>query len=112
MSAPDSHIPSSRKRPRITGATIRTWLPLMLIAVAIIGAPIRIFAADGLPRLKAVESELHGVERENEQMMSEIARLRARVLRIRQDPKTIERLARDDLGLVRNNEVIFQFPRN
>ncbi|MCK6592584.1 MAG: septum formation initiator family protein [Polyangiaceae bacterium] len=30
--------------------------------------------------------------------------------RLRDDPSAVERIARDDLGLVRQTEVVFQFP--
>ena len=40
----------------------------------------------------------------------EIEELRGRVERLRDDPTAVERIARDDLGLVRQSEVVFQFP--
>ncbi len=89
----------------------RKWLPLGLLTVAVVGAPLMIFSRDGLPRLRAVERELVGVESENAQLEREIGILRATVQRLRDDPATLERLARDDLGLIRQNEVIFQFPK-
>ena len=79
--------------------------------MAVVGAPLMIFSRDGLPRLRAVERELVGVESENAQLEREIGILRATVQRLRDDPATLERLARDDLGLIRQNEVIFQFPK-
>ena len=75
-----------------------------------VGAPLMIFSQDGMPRLRAVEGELSGVVRENTQLESEIRVLRATSRGLRDDPATLERLARDDLGLIRQNEVIFQFP--
>ncbi|MEQ9325341.1 MAG: hypothetical protein RIF41_39605, partial [Polyangiaceae bacterium] len=40
-------------------------LPIGLLALALVGAPIMIFSRDGMPRLEAVEKELDTVEREN-----------------------------------------------
>jgi cell division protein FtsB len=34
------------------------------------------------------------------------------VARLRDDPAALERIARDDLGLVRQTEVVFQFQRS
>ena len=69
-----------------------------------------IFSRDGMPRLEAVEKELDTVERENADLQREIDLLRARVTRLRDDPAAVEQLARDELGLIRQSEVVFQFP--
>ena len=42
-------------------------------------------------------------------MGQQITELRAQVKRIKDDPAAVERVARDELGLVRQTEVIFQF---
>jgi cell division protein FtsB len=89
---------------------VRTLLPLGLLGLAVVGAPLMIFSQDGLPRLRAVERELAGVATENAEMEREIHVLRATVRGLRDDPATLERLARDGLGLIRHNEVIFHFP--
>jgi cell division protein FtsB len=81
-----------------------------LLIVAVLGAPVMIFSRDGLPRLRSVERELAGVETENVGLARDIHILRARVRGLRDDPATLERLARDELGLIGQNEVIFQFP--
>jgi cell division protein FtsB len=85
-------------------------LPIGILAVALIGAPIMIFAPEGLPRMRAVEKELSDVEEDNAQLRREIDALRGNVARLRDDPAAIERIARDNLGLVRQTEVVFQFP--
>jgi cell division protein FtsB len=85
-------------------------LPIGILAVALIGAPIMIFSPEGLPRLRAVEKELSDVEEDNAQLRREIESLRGNVARLRDDPAAIERIARDNLGLVRQTEVVFQFP--
>lgn len=85
-------------------------LPIGLLAVALIGAPLMIFSRDGVPRLEAVDKELGTVERENTELRREIDVLRAQVGRLRDDPAAVERLARDELGLIRQSEVVFQFP--
>jgi cell division protein FtsB len=85
-------------------------LPIGLLALALVGAPAMIFSSEGLPRLRAVEQELGAVDQENEELRRHIEVLRARVARLRDDPAVIERLARDELGLVRQSEIVFQFP--
>jgi cell division protein FtsB len=86
-------------------------LPLSILAMAIIGAPVMMLAPEGLPRLRALSKELAAVERETSELRQDIQHLRGRVQHLREDPAAIERLARDELGLVRSSEVVFQFPR-
>ncbi|MCC6559497.1 MAG: septum formation initiator family protein [Polyangiaceae bacterium] len=69
-----------------------------------------IFSPQGLPRLRGLERELADVEDENAALGREIEALRGRVARLRDDPTALERIARDNLGLVRQTEVVFQFP--
>lgn len=77
--------------------------------MALIGAPILIFEPEGLPRMRALEEELTAVESENAVLRSDIQRLRAEVGDLRDHPDAVERIARDQLGLVRKNEIVFQF---
>ena len=86
-------------------------LPIAVLVVALVGAPILIFSPEGLPRLRGLERELAAVDEENRRLEREIEELRGRVERLRDDPAAVERIARDDLGLVRQSEVVFQFPQ-
>jgi cell division protein FtsB len=88
---------------------IERFLPIAILAMAVIGAPVMIFAPQGLPRLRGLERELADVDDENAQLRREIEGLRGQVTRLRDDPRAVERIARDDLGLVRQSEVVFQF---
>jgi cell division protein FtsB len=84
-------------------------LPLLILVLAVVGAPVLIFAPQGLPRLRGLQKELADVEEENADLRRDIEALRGRVSRLRDDPTALERLARDNLGLVRQTEVVFQF---
>lgn len=86
-------------------------LPVAVLALALLGAPVMIFSSEGLPRLRGVEKELETVQKENRQLRRDIEVLRARVARLRDDPAAVEQLARSELGLVRQSEVVFQFPK-
>lgn len=98
--------------PRVSRGTLilERVLPIAILALALIGAPIMIFSPEGLPRLRSVERELRDVEDDNAELRREIDTLRGKVARLRDDPAAIERIARDNLGLVRQTEVVFQFP--
>jgi cell division protein FtsB len=84
-------------------------LPIAVLVVAVIGAPVLIFSPQGLPRLRGLQKELADVDDENAELRRDIDSLRGRVERLRDDPGAVERIARDDLGLVRQSEVVFQF---
>jgi cell division protein FtsB len=84
-------------------------LPVAILVLAVVGAPILIFSPQGLPRLRGLERELSEVDDENADLRREIDGLHGRVTRLRDDPGALERIARDNLGLVRQTEVVFQF---
>jgi cell division protein FtsB len=86
-------------------------LPIAILATAAIGVPVMILAPPGLPRLRALSKELADVEQENASLRLEVQQLRGKVQHLRDDPTAVERIARDELGLVRSTEVVFQFPR-
>jgi cell division protein FtsB len=84
-------------------------LPILVLIVAAVSVPVLILNPEGWPRMRALEQELTRVERENEGLRSAIGQLRRDVKELRDNPAAIERIARDQLGLVRKNEVVYQF---
>lgn len=84
-------------------------LPLAVLAVAAISVPVLMLSPTGLPRLRNLEAERQRADEEISRLGSQIAGLRAEVSRIKTDPAAVERAARDELGLVRTTEVVFQF---
>ncbi|MFO0616008.1 MAG: septum formation initiator family protein [Polyangiaceae bacterium] len=90
---------------------IERVLPIALLLLAIIAAPVMIFSAEGLPRLRGLQREYDGVLEENKKLEREIEELRGHADRLREDPKAVEGIARTDLGLVRQSEVVFQFKK-
>src|SRR5437016_2628751 len=87
-------------------------LPIGLLAIALIGVPVLIFQPEGLPRMRALEKELADVEAENATLRRDVGRLRVEVKDLRDDPAAVERIARDQLGLVRKSEIVFQFGKS
>ncbi len=83
--------------------------PVAILLLAGIGAPVLIFSPQGLPRLRGLQKELADVEEENADLHREIDGLHGTVSRLRDDPGAVERIARNNLGLVRQTEVVFQF---
>ncbi len=95
---------------RDAGITAAWLLPLGLLLLASVVVPLRVFETEGLPRYRALRQELHETREKNDRMRREVLQLREHVGRLQNDPEAIERLARDELGMLRNDEIVFQFP--
>jgi cell division protein FtsB len=86
-------------------------LPLAVLTISVIAVPVLVLEPEGLPRMRALEKELDGVKTENAELRHEVGRLRTEVKDLREDPAAVERIAREQLGLVRKSEVVFQFEK-
>lgn len=84
-------------------------LPLAILVVAVVAVPVMILSPTGLGRLGALRQERTKADEEISRLGQQITELRAEVKRIKDDPAAVERVARDELGLVRQTEVVFQF---
>jgi cell division protein FtsB len=84
-------------------------LPLAVLALAAISVPMLMLSRTGLPRLQSLRDEKVRADEEVSHLSQQIWELRAEVARIKDDPAAVERAARDELGLVRRTEVVFQF---
>jgi len=82
-----------------------------MMLLAVIAVPLLVLEPEGLPRLHGLERELDEVTKESQELRRDIDRLRIEVQRLREDPAAVERIARSELGMVRKNEVVFQFGR-
>ncbi len=92
--------------PRPSPARGLLWaLPVALLVLAVIAVPLLVLSEEGLPRYHALREELSALRLENEELRDEVRRLRERVHRLRTDPREIERIARDELGLLGANEI-------
>jgi cell division protein FtsB len=86
-------------------------LPLGILALAIVAVPAMMFSPTGFHRLTTLREESARADAEIAKLSREIDELRIRVQRIKSDPATVEQVARDELGLVRQTELVFQFDR-
>ncbi len=91
------------------GDFLQRTLPIALLALAGVAVPVLVLEPQGLPRLRALQKELDQVDAENADLKRDIGHLRVEVRELRDDPAAVERIARDELGMVRKSEVVFQF---
>ncbi len=92
------------------GQTTAWLLPFFLLVLALIAVPVLVMDDRGLPRYKALRAELKEYESANRELGVEVERLKQEIDALRADTDTVERIARDELGMVREGELIFQFP--
>jgi cell division protein FtsB len=85
-------------------------LPFGLLVLSIVSVPLSILDEQGLPRHRALREELSAVERINDRLRRDVDTLHREVDGLRADPDAIERIARDELGMIREDEILFQFP--
>jgi len=89
------------------------WLLRLLLAAALaIGVgylPYRAYGPGGVGRTLRLQRDLEGLEESNRRLQEENLRLRQRIHSLRDDRRAIEQVARDELGLVRPEDVVFQF---
>jgi len=84
-------------------------LPIGILAIAATSVPVMILRAEGLARMQGLQHELDQAHEENAQLRRDVDSLRADVQGLRDDPRAVEKIARDELGLVRKSEIVFQF---
>ncbi len=85
-------------------------LPFSLMVMAIMTVPTLVLDEQGLPRYRNLREELGELRASNEELVREIASLKGEIEALRTDPSYVERIARDELGMVRAEELVFQFP--
>jgi len=91
--------------PKHQATYIRLW-PLALL-VALLG--ILVFGDKGLLRLLQLERQLSQLQGELKRGEETNETLRLEIESLRNDPKTIEGIARKELGMVKKDEIVYQF---
>jgi cell division protein FtsB len=64
-------------------------------------------AEGGFRRYARLRRDLHSLEDRNTRLAAENQRLKLEVQRVRTEPAALERAARENLGLVRPGEIVF-----
>jgi cell division protein FtsB len=81
----------------------------ILIILFILGYLI-LFGKSGIWDNYRLGKKLTALSTANEELAREIASLRAEILLLRKDPKYIEGLARQELGMVKRGDLIYHYP--
>lgn len=94
---------------RAISVAVQRFLPILVLALACVAVPWLVFSPTGLAGLNQLREERQEAEAEISRLSQEIRELRVQVARIKSDPSAVEQVARDELGLVRQTEIVFQF---
>jgi cell division protein FtsB len=70
-----------------------------------------VFGTHGFLAMRRTQSEIKKVKANLEQLSKENAALAQEVKDLNSDPRLIEKIARDDLGLARPGEIIIRIPQ-
>ena len=106
-----SHVAASVRRSRpswlITVWTLRTCAALSL--AAFVGyVPYRLYVRTGLQQHIQLRRELRQLVERNDKVRRENSELRLQLLRVQEDDTEIERVARDERGLIHSDELLFK----
>ena len=97
-----------RKPPEVAASPLRTrLLNYVLVFVAVVLVVDALVGEKGLIDSLRARRQHDAVAAALAQKRKENARLRDNIRRLKEDPGTIESLARDQLGLMREGEVLF-----
>jgi len=87
-----------------------SFRPVLGAALGLVLALLAIAALKSSRDLEAARSRERMLRQKIEATQAESERLRVRIERLRHDPGMLERLAREDLGMVRPGDVIIELP--
>lgn len=88
---------------------MRKYLPLLFLACAVITALVSFLGDNSYSKLQALRNGLLVQREENQKLESYVNDLKREVQGLNQDPRVLEKAARNELGLARPNETIFLF---
>jgi cell division protein FtsB len=79
-------------------------------AILLLASGLAVYGGNQLARVAAMRREIETMERDLAGLRARTEELTKTVERLRTDPAYIEKVAREDLGLVRDGETVLKFP--
>jgi cell division protein FtsB len=86
--------------PRVVGVV------LLILLVAGLG----VYGWQGVVRVREMRTQLEALERDNATLRQQAEQLAQQIDRLRHDPVYLERVAREERGMVRPGETVLKFP--
>ena len=83
---------------------------LIAVLALVVAAGLAVYGGSGVLRVRAMQQEIDQLERELATLRAQTEKLTATIDKLRHDPAYIEKLAREDLGYVKEGETVLKFP--
>jgi len=99
--------PVKARRPAQQGLSPRR---LGIVAMIVLAVVLAVFGVKESVRAWQMRRDMRAVERELTTLRTQQADLAKTVERLRNDPLYIEKLAREEMGMVREGETVLKFP--
>jgi len=85
------------------------FAPIVFFLFGCLILTLSLFGAGGLPSLDVVKSSLISQQSKNEELRNQVSSLRSFASELSTNDRTLEKAARNELGMARPNEKIFIF---
>ena len=85
---------------------------LLLICAGIVLLLSTLTGSHGLLHLQKINNEQRFLEQKNQELEEEVQELQAQIAAVQHQPFTLEKKARQELGLSRPGEIVYIFPGN
>lgn len=82
---------------------------LVLFVICLVILVYAVLGDQGFLHLHRLQGELRDLQQQVAEIEDENRKLREEIKRLKSDPECIERLARQELGMLRENETLFLF---
>jgi len=89
---------------------MRSFLTFFLLGAIILVGLLSLFGERGLMEVFLLRSRSKAIQEEIRRLRQENSSLAERIKRIHEDPYYLEQLARRELGMIREGEILFIFP--
>lgn len=90
---------------------MRATAPIVILALALCAAAFSFLSDDGFSRLTSLSNSLDQQRRSNDRLEENVQALKRQVLGLQNDPRTVEKAARSELGMARPDELVVIFEK-
>ncbi|MBN2801921.1 MAG: septum formation initiator family protein [Deltaproteobacteria bacterium] len=84
-------------------------LPFIFLVGSAVYVPLKLNDDMGYKRVESIKSELELLNAKNREIKKENAILRQQIKAIVKDPDFIENIARNEMGMIAKDEIVYQF---
>jgi cell division protein FtsB len=90
---------------------MRITAPLIILACALVAAVFSFLSDDSFARLSSLTKSLELQQRANARLEDGVQALKKQVIGLQNDPRTVEKAARSELGMARPDELVVVFEK-